>query len=512
MEDEAVDLEQRSLAEWFVAALLHDIGKLQLGEHGGWGGHERLEGRLRAALDEPYPSLIAEHHSSIRSGKPRRRVLALADRTQKSIQSEGVPLELDLRYQEELRAAWPPWGLPYYGEPERWSPERALQLRERVARTLRAEQPAGVGTALRANEQLSSYPQANYLPHLSLALHNRLTGALFALIWRFLEAHRFRDNPIAFLSDFREQFELSLAVLTPEPPEAVDGAAAGQGAHALAEGLRRYLFETLSGELPEGISPTLSLDAHPFELYRGDAVAWVWDDADRVLGAAERFLERDASCSDGTIIRADVTRLSRINPRGGPGARASARHMHVRLPREMSGRRGSSASSDGSALGLREAEVHDVPAGGQIARVLVELPGDLRSAALDTGARLLDKYKRLCSADADSDVNLSGVPLSTTPYGLFEHLQALDAVAQFQADLRAAVDEVNEGAGETVAAVALAQPTRTVVVAREAAYRGGLAETLRELRRSLQLPTSERVLFSGEGPPPRSPLPGTPGQ
>jgi hypothetical protein len=142
----------------------------------------------------------------------------------------------------------------------------------------------------------------------------------------------------------------------------------------------------------------------------------------------------------------------------------------------------------------------------------VDLPDDLRSAALDTGARLLQRYKRLWSADPDTDVDLSGVPLTATPYGLFEHLQALDGVAQFQSGLRAAVDEVNEGAHETVAAVALAQPTRTVLVAREAAYRRRLAESLRDLRQLLQLPTSQRVLLSREAPPPGSLLREYPGQ
>lgn len=418
-----MNAESAPLNQWLIGALLHDIGKVQINASGRWSRHELLREPLRSVVGEELAAIIATHHKgSPRSGPFRRRSLILADRLQKSI-AMAIPFEADDRYIETLKALWPPIGAPLYGAPVVWTAARAQKLADRIAAELSCDQTPGVAAALDVQDLMTSYPHTNYLPHLCLGTHNRLTGALFCLVWRFLRNHPRAESPVIFLGGFERNFSFSLVTIKPSPAAVWDEA---WGSEELSR-LREHVYRSTVQQLPAGLSPAMSVDANPFDFSVGRSLIWLWDRPDDVTEAAQRF----ANATAAPDLHITVQTLSSVSAeRTVPETTSSVRRETIE---------GSSADQQPDAPRAFNGQ------SGALQMLIITIPQALTEAAQTAASGCIAAWKEIWYERDDCPDGLPDVPIEPSPCGLLEYVQALDDLRRLHRDLSAVTDDVNSG-------------------------------------------------------------------
>ena len=333
----------------FIAALVHDVRKVDLGEDGTWPSqHEDLsktanpflqpEGiDFEALLGPEVVEIVLAHHrrtdrktgallhaealSDVRATdleEARRKLdgalrdgrtslpkiaLALADRWQKAM---FKAIEKEERYFERTKKN--PLFYPYWGEVEAWEIGRSAKALQAVAQTLGADGGGQEGypahldleRLLAVQEQFRRFPHTTYLPHSPLSIHHRFTALLYLFIYR-------RLCECASPLDL-EPLEFSLLRITPDPLSLLYRMRDVNIARRAMGRLR----ETLAGEAVVGpyrqIVPDISAEANPFEFFAdGDDVVLVTDRTAEVLGALREFVNADLSVRSLTVERLDFT-------------------------------------------------------------------------------------------------------------------------------------------------------------------------------------------------------------
>ncbi|MFP3902992.1 MAG: HD domain-containing protein [Armatimonadota bacterium] len=416
-----MNAESAPLKQWLIGALLHDIGKVQINEAGRWSRHELLREALLPLVGDELAAIIATHHKgSPRSGPFRRRSLILADRLQKSI-AMAIPFEADDRYIETLKALWPPIGAPLYGEPVVWTADRAAELTQRLVNELSGDEPPGVEAALGVQHIMASYPHTNYLPHLCLGTHNRLTGALFCLVWRFLRNHPRAESPVIFLGGFERNFSFSLVTIEPSPAAVWDETWDTEDLTRL----RECVFTNTVQQLPPGLSPAMSVEANPFDFSVGRSLIWLWDRPDDVIEAAERFSNSTAAAD----LQITVQTLSSVSAeRTVPETTSSVRRETIE---------GSSADQQ-----------PDVPRAFNeqakpLQTLIITVPQDLTQAAQTAASGRIATWKEIWYGREDCPDGLAEVPIEPSPCGMLEYVQALDDFRRLHRGLRGVTEAVS---------------------------------------------------------------------
>lgn len=327
-------VDQQALAG-FIAALVHDVRKLDLNDQGSWIGehHENLtctvnsflqpgEVDFQDLLGSEVVEIVATHHDTFkeieaasleearsllevameRDPLSRPKIaLALADRWQKAMY--GV------EEQEEFRAKTirNPLFQPYWGEPRTWEPGlAAVRLREVVAGLSEEQARVPEGYPARLNlrrltevqEHFRGFPHTTYIPHSPLSVHHRFTAVLYLFIHSRLAE---RDSPLDL-----KGLEFSLLRITPDPLTLLYRL---RDVSSAREGMKR-LRKTLAGRLHapyRSIVPDLSPDANPFEFFSGDDVVWITDRTNEVITTLKEFVDQDPEVRSLRMERLDYS-------------------------------------------------------------------------------------------------------------------------------------------------------------------------------------------------------------
>ena len=240
-----------TLFEGFIAAALHDIGKLAL-ENNTWAHHSDLRAvGERTGIDfvkllgENVVDLISIHHGNVKNEKifdfsklsKMEYALILSDKIQssmypkKEVEERLGKVELGRMKNRER------YFTPYYGPLKKWDDGEANgrlnglidELKKLGNFKERSNHGRWANTVLTIQDNLLRYPSLTFMPHLSLAMHHQLSAALFLFLHDELEKC---DN----LKDLRE-FKFSVIEITPELLKAFYRMRDVSGMHSMTEEL-----------------------------------------------------------------------------------------------------------------------------------------------------------------------------------------------------------------------------------------------------------------------------------
>lgn len=283
----------------FVAAMLHDIGKLVLDQSGQWAHHEDLNDEEKVSLlqqvtgaksfqellGDEIVDLIKNHHEALCAGASAERVaIKCADAISKAIHQVPEPKESDPfkikfdRLKSNLQF------YPYYGRPQRWDKHSAEGLFRKVVVELQKQ--LDIGTLLRVQWYMINYPHTSYIPHISLALHHRFTAVLFLLLTEELETI---ESP-ADLKTFR-------FCLVRAEPDALDLFYRLRDVEAhravfkeLVKLLFRKLFKKYAQEIKTEGKKGFGPNTNPFLFFEGDSLVLLYKNPEEVLQALQDSL------------------------------------------------------------------------------------------------------------------------------------------------------------------------------------------------------------------------------
>jgi len=327
----------------FIAALMHDVRKIDLNEKGRWEDHEDLRKTVNPLLkpgEIDFVTLLSAdvvdiamvHHAptdlltalvatlsggkqalphALDEGPTARAKLALlmADRWQKSM------YQTKERSEFQVTLANPSF-YPFYGSMETWNVDSSASALRDMARVLsraeytHPEYPARLSlrNLMEAQESLRRFPHTTYIPYDSLAIHHRFVALLFLFIYRKL---LILDSPL----DLRG-LDFSLVRITPDPLALLYRLRDVGIAEQAMTRLGRALFDAVFKEYTE-IVPDLSWNLNPFEFFglspfkwpkpagderapaghRGDDIVLVIESMpeqrDRLLNVLQTFVEND---------------------------------------------------------------------------------------------------------------------------------------------------------------------------------------------------------------------------
>jgi hypothetical protein len=267
------------IQNWFNTALLHDIGKILLDRSGQWTRHNELrrwsaQDAAGKELFKDYPTLaknppdfvallgdtlvdqIASQHDvdAFDNTTPEKNAAIathIADEVHKAmhamIDEKGNSLEHDPRL-SHLQAS--PSFYPYYGQAVKgiskkgkvigWAePQVAGELVPKVVEILR--EGHNLKHLLDLQGALLHFPHTSYIPHISLGLHQRFSGAIFYLAFRQLESLRKANRPSTDL----ETLNFYLITIAPDPLGAFYRLRNIQAFTQAVEDLRSHLFDAV---------------------------------------------------------------------------------------------------------------------------------------------------------------------------------------------------------------------------------------------------------------------------
>lgn len=285
-----------TLFEGFIAAALHDIGKLAL-KNNTWAQHAYLR-----AVDEKYNIyketrkdivkslgknivyLISIHHGNVENKKifdfsklsPVEYALILSDK----IQSSMLPNENDIGEtvgsdkMGEIKSH-EKYFIPYYHTLKKWDDSEAnWQLNEFAGKLGKLGSFEETDTHKRwANDifniqnELLNYPFKTFLPHLSLAMHHQLSAALFLFLHDGLEKC---DD----LKDLRE-FKFSVIEITPELLKTFYRMRDVSGMHSMTEELSTKVVGKLFGKYQRKLNGIPNKKSNPFLFYNNNSFVLV---------------------------------------------------------------------------------------------------------------------------------------------------------------------------------------------------------------------------------------------
>ncbi len=277
-----------TLFEGFIAAALHDIGKLAL-KNNTWAQHEdlRVVGK-RTGIDfvellgENAVDLICIHHGNVRKGvfdlsklSNIEYALALSDKIQssmyprKEVEERIGKIELDRMKNRER------YFTPYYGPLKRWDEGAAKGclngLIDELNKLGRFKERSNHGRwakdILKVQNKLLNYPSLTFMPHLSLAMHHQLSAALFLFLCDELEKY---DD----LKDLRE-FKFSVIDITPELLKTFYRMRDVSGMHSITEELSTKVVEKLFGQYRRKLNGIPNKKSNPFLFYNKNSFVLV---------------------------------------------------------------------------------------------------------------------------------------------------------------------------------------------------------------------------------------------
>ena len=485
--------------------------------------HLRIGGSPQ--IPDPWYGLIKKEFRSPPAGRAAavQAALSLADRISKQIQGELYSrLENSewLRQHSDVRQALSRDALPthfysYWKDPKLWDASEADRAFEQICRTL-AGNPTPEALVVLQNV-MNDFPHTRYVPHLSLRLHDLLAASLFYFIYRALrEVGEWKKlTEFAFYA-----FEVS--------PDLLDVFYRLRDVLACsrqASEFYRHLFAELFAPWERDL-PGITAEHNPFVFYESQGLVFLYPDfgtaragLETALNAVPALRRIETSCnrfavdlkyvgphwdlgpvtSESFVESLPAKSLEDFAPRAGARCEACGR---VALPGELteddkgnllcescraSRRGGSGIDLDAVSMAGKMSD--------RIAYVFVTLPPDLRTHAAEiAGKRLIPDFW--------SDHHLPpNYQLPATEQHVYEYLQALLALQQFDAALWEGVQVIRLESGPNAAHILFENPSSKAIVVHED-YFWELLEFIHHQKQKLKLECSVRAVIS----PPKAPF------
>ncbi len=276
-----------TIQDWFIAALLHDLGKTR-----GWVSHGDWSNTPYAATPElkQIAERAKQHEDKVFPDTPltEAALLALADKLQKGLYGwsafERIPdLPPDIQPQAH-RLQNTPTFQSYYDLPTAWDKPQLKKYEFEIIEALRKEPTLANMLALQ-REQLNNYPHTTYIPHVALGLHQQLTAALFFFLWRRVQREKL-TTPTQLAG-----FTIHAFTITPEPLAFFARLRYLNAYRDIAQSLEGHLFRKLFVPLQhEGLS-ALTPKANPFLFFSGSSFALLYDDDKAVENTLQDYLD-----------------------------------------------------------------------------------------------------------------------------------------------------------------------------------------------------------------------------
>lgn len=285
-----------TLFEGFIAAALHDIGKLAL-KNNTWAQHEDLRAvGKRTGIDfvellgENVVDLISIHHGNVRKGvfdlsklSNIEYALVLSDKIQssmyprKEVEERVGKEDLDRMKNRER------YFTPYYGHLKRWDDSEANGrlngLIDELKKLCSLEEISNHGRwandVLNVQNKLLNYPLLTFMPQLSLAMHHQLSAALFLFLCDELEKY---DD----LKDLKE-FKFSVIEITPELLKTFYRMRDVSGMHSMTEELSAKVVGKLFSQYRRELNGIPNNRSNPFLFYNKNSFVLVHPSPSSVL-------------------------------------------------------------------------------------------------------------------------------------------------------------------------------------------------------------------------------------
>lgn len=492
-------MSESKVWEWFAAALVHDLGKTNLNKDGFWEAHEHLE---RTPFAEVLPADLmkraGQHHDKVdleaRSHSPEAMALIMADGFHQAMAQ--VPQGPD-----ELRQH--PAFYPYYGPVEQGHDQHKVQpLISRITSVL-SESPS-LENLMKLQKELTHYPYASYLPHLSLALHHRFTALLFYFLMRRADG----GPPPA-------ELKFSVLAVSPEPMNLFyrlrDVDTHKRVVKRLREELFRRVFLGDKKAALSGLAPT----CNPFEFFDdGSGLVLVYDRPAEITRALQEILDEKPFIRSLQVEQTDFCLTWDWAECYAPPEKVKTRSRTWILLSEplmeyparslqrcqMCGRPEETLIEDStgdllcpSCLKERRqrrgkvVDIHKVSGGGKakVGFIFLTVKEPLYEQAQEVAAHLLGEFMNQRRVEPRT--------LEPTKTELLEYLQAIIAMSEFQAQVKEAIEEPHVH-------TLLRLPTKMVYLVHEDFYWRFLG-FLNEERKRLRFPTSLRAVLCGPKTP-----------
>ncbi len=292
-----------SVMDWFLAAMIHDIGKTLITQDGWWKDHGNLKraqsngisfsGLLTLEMIER----IRAHEWKPPQTDPKANALIMADRLQKAMyESLAEDREIVAEEEETLedriiqifdKSHLNPPFFPYYGQQITWTPERSAALASEIAGEMQQwnKEPT-LRNVLALEKKLVHSPHSSpYLPHNSLAFHQRFTSLFFYFIYRQLAQLKSVDQ--------WQQLELAVVTIKPDPLN-LFYRLKDVRAHetTIRDRLRNGVFERVFKPYTSDL-PQMTIEDNPFEFFGRDAIVLVVENSVALLDSLQRVLDED---------------------------------------------------------------------------------------------------------------------------------------------------------------------------------------------------------------------------
>ena len=392
-----------------------------------------------------------------------------------------------------------------------------LRIRGALEKEKRREKYLSLCHLLALQDQVTGYPHTTYLPHLSLKLHQRFTALLLYFLMRRMENDNLPPN----------ELEFSVLTISPEPMSLFyrlrDVSTYERAVKVLRDQLFRRIFR-----FDQAALPGLTTACNPFEFFDGGSgLVLVYDRPEEVIAALGEILDDQPFLRSLSLEVTDFHLVGSWRPGKekqsfyaepedvGTHSRAwslvSAPVMDypaVSLERcQVCGRPEEALTEDitGDLLCpfcLRErqrkkqdkvVDIHKVSEEGKakVGFVFLVLKEPLYEQAQEVATGLLGKF-------VSQRIVEPGI-LQPTRGGLFEYLQAVQAMGEFQDKLEETIAGFRKQKPEA-AYTLLCLPTKMVYLVHEDFYWRFLG-FLNEERGKLRFPTSLRAVLCGPKTP-----------
>lgn len=276
-----------TLFEGFIAAALHDIGKLAL-VNNKWEHHSDLMAvgkrtgiNFVELLGENIVYLISIHHGNAGENvfdlsklSKIEYALILSDMIQSSMypkkEVEERVGEIELNHMKNRERHF----VPYYGTSEKWGDGKANGVLKKFTdelldemRSFKEHPKTWANNIIRIQDDLLNYPSLTFMPHLSLAMHHQLSAALFLFLCDELEKY---DD----LKDLRE-FKFSVIEITPELLKTFYRMRDVSGMHSMTEELSTKVVGKLFGQYRRELNGIPNKKSNPFLFYNKNSFVLV---------------------------------------------------------------------------------------------------------------------------------------------------------------------------------------------------------------------------------------------
>jgi len=271
-----------TVQDWFIAALMHDLGKTH-----GW---QSPEGKGHGDWSETDYATTPAHKTIAERAREHEReispessldditLLALADKLQKGLYGasgfEGAELPPEIQRQQSRLMETPVFH-SYYGNPTHWDKTRRVVGEAHIKECL-VKAPTLANLLALQRDQLNEYPHTTYIPHLALGLHHQITAALFFLLWR-----RVRHKGWSRVEQIKN-LTFHAFTITPEPLAFFARLRYLNVYEDTTNTLHTHLFRELFVPFQrEGLS-ALTPTTNPFQFFHGSSLALLYDDPDDI--------------------------------------------------------------------------------------------------------------------------------------------------------------------------------------------------------------------------------------